>query len=233
MNLKIKIGRWIGRKLIWLESLAQFERIGMYEKFYREEFFYNCMRFFAVNHVEGDYLEFGVGGGSSLILAHKFKHIHGLDMHLYGFDSFEGQPKPEGIDVHPTFPEGLSAVSIEGVVKTLKQSGIDQSEYTLVPGFYNESLTQAKLKELGLKKAALVYLDCALYEASVPVLRFVLPLLQTGTVLSFNNWYTFNGDPERGEQLAVKQFLQQNPEIKLSDYLNFGWDGKSFIVKKD
>ena len=189
------------------------------------------MRFFAVNHIEGDYLEFGVGGGSSLILAHKFKHIHGLDMHLYGFDSFEGQPKPEGIDVHPTFPEGLSAVSIEDVVKILKESGIINQNTLLCQASTMNLLHQAKLKELGIKKAALVYLDCALYESSVPVLRFVLPLLQTGTVLSFNNWYTFNGDPERGEQLALKQFLQQNPEIRLNDYLNFGWDGKSFIVK--
>jgi len=40
------------------------------------------------------------------------------------------------------------------------------------------------------------------------------------------------GDPERGEQLALKEFLQKHPEIELVEYLTFGWHGKSFIVKR-
>jgi len=191
------------------------------------------MRFLAFNHVEGDYLEFGVWGGITFTFAHKHSRKHGLTMHLYGFDSFKGLPKPEGIDVHPQWAEGAMTVSMEDFEKLLKQRGILQSEYTLVPGYYTESLTPTKLDELKLTKAALVYIDCDLYESTVPVLRFVLPLLQTGTVIAFDDWYSFNGDPDRGGQLALKEFLQQNSEIRLNDYLNFGWHGKSFIVKKD
>jgi len=191
------------------------------------------MRFLAFNHVEGDYLEFGVWGGITFTFAHKHSRKHGLTMHLYGFDSFKGLPKPEGIDVHPQWAEGAMTVSMENFEKLLKLRGIRQSEYTLVPGYYTESLTPTKLDELKLTKAALVYIDCDLYESTVPVLRFVLPLLQTGTVIAFDDWYSFNGDPDRGGQLALKEFLQQNSEIRLNDYLNFGWHGKSFIVKKD
>jgi hypothetical protein len=191
------------------------------------------MRFLAFNHIEGDYLEFGVFGGTTFLLAHKHSRKQGLAMHLYGFDSFKGLPKPEGVDVHPQWAEGEMAVGIEDFAKFIELSGICKSEYTLVPGFYSESLTATKLDELKLKKAALVYVDCDLYESTVPVLRFVLPLLQTGTVIAFDDWYTFNGDPERGGQLALKEFLQQNSDIKLNDYLSFGWHGKSFIVKKD
>jgi hypothetical protein len=234
MNRQRKIAHWIARKLILLESLSQFEQaVSSYEKFYREEFFFHCLNFLAFNSVEGDYLEFGVWGGTTFVLAHKHSRRNRLAMHLYGFDSFKGLPKPEGIDVHPQWVEGEMAVNMDDFAKTLELSGIRQSEYTLVPGFYSESLTATKLHELGLKKAAFVYIDCDLYESTVPVLRFVLPLLQTGTAIAFDDWYTFNGDPERGEQLAAKEFLQQNPEIRLNDYLTFGWHGKSFIVKRD
>lgn len=190
------------------------------------------MRLLAFNHVKGDYLEFGVCGGNTFILAHRQSRMHGLAMHLYGFDSFKGLPKPEGVDVHPQWAEGCFAVNIEKCIKNLESSGMRQSEYTLVSGFYSESLTATKLDELELKKAAFVFVDCDLYESTVPVLRFVLPLLHTGTIIAFDDWYALNCDPERGEQLALKQFLQHNPEIRLNDYLNFGWHGKSFVVKK-
>ena len=224
---------WITRNLFLVQSSHQFEHENyLYEKLYREEFFYKCMRFLAFNNIGGDYLEFGVCWGITFALAHKHSRKQGLFMHLYGFDSFRGLPKPKGIDVHPQWAEGAMRVDRDYFAEILESSGIQQSEYTLVPGFYNESLTATKLEELKLKKAALVYIDCDLYESTVPVLRFVLPLLQTGTVIAFDDWYSFNGDPDRGGQLALKEFLQQNSQIELNDYLSFGWHGRSFIVKK-
>ena len=65
----------------------------------------------------------------------------------------------------------------------------------------------------------------------MPVLNYILPILQTGTILAFDDYFCFNGDPERGGQLALKEFLNRNPQIKIADYLNIGWGGKSFIVK--
>ena len=35
---------------------------------------------------------------------------------------------------------------------------------------------------------------------------------------------------ERGEQLAIREFLRMHRDVRLVDYLNFGWHGKSFIV---
>jgi O-methyltransferase len=100
-----------------------------------------------------------------------------------------------------------------------------------VQGFYNESLKTNLPNKLGIKKASLVYVDCDLYESTVPVLNYILPVLQTGTIIAFDDYYCFNGDPERGGQLALREFLQRNPNLKMTDYLNIGWGGKSFIVK--
>ena len=217
----------------WLEEEHRHELdIFFYEKLYREEFFAKAMRFLSFNKIKGDYLEFGCHGGMTFGLAHKHKHLAGLDLKLYGFDSFQGLPKPKGVDVHAQWKEGMFMMGMDDFAKKLKSLGIKEKEYTLVPGFYDESLKVDLPSKIGLKNAAFVYIDCDLYESTVPVLNFVLPILQTGTIVAFDDFYCFSGDPERGGQLALKEFLQKNPEIKMIDYLNFGWHGKSFIVKK-
>jgi len=213
--------------------LHMLEQASLNATFYKEEFYWKCMKFIAVNRIEGDYLEFGIGEGTTFSLAYKHSRLQALKMHLYGFDSFMGLPKPESVDVHPQCREGDYREAIEDFKKLLRSLHIRESEYTLVPGFYDESLTDATLRKLNLKKAAIVFIDCDLYKSTVPVLRFVSPLLQTGTIIAFDDWFTFNGDPERGEQLALKEFLEQNPKIRLTPYLGFGWHGRSFIVKKD
>lgn len=207
-------------------------RAAYHERLHREEFFFKCTRFLWANKIQGDYLEFGCYGGITFRLAHKYAQSNKLKMHLYAFDSFEGLPPPEGIDDHPQWKKGVMSFGIERFKRILKSAGAKESEYTLIPGFYSDSLPGLSLEKLNLKSAALVYIDCDLYESTVPVLDFILPLLQTGTVIAFDDFYCFNGDPDRGEQLASREFLQRNPQIDLVDYLNFGWHGKSFIVKK-
>jgi O-methyltransferase len=224
---------WLADKLVKVENAGRYEsNRWLYEKEEREEFFYKAMQFLKFNQIQGDYLEFGLAGGCTFMLAHKHNNLHGLGMHLYGFDSFKGLPKPEGIDVHPQWSEGDMAFPIDCFRRKLTKYGIGESDYTLVSGFYSDSLTDATRKKLGLNKAALVYVDCDLHKSTASVLRFVLHILQNGTVIAFDDWFAFNGDPERGQQLALQEFLNENPNITMVDFLGFGWHGKSFIIKK-
>jgi hypothetical protein len=242
-GVKAKIGRVISKSprlsnlLSWSLSFTTEDgrkkrRARYYEKLHREEFMYKCTRFFFANMIQGDYLEFGCCGGMTFRLASKYAHFHKLNMHLYAFDSFEGLPAPKGIDDHPQWEKGAMSIGIEKFKRILKSAGVKESEYTLIPGYYSDSLPHLLLDKLNLKIAALIYVDCDLYESTVTVLDFVLPLLQTGTIIAFDDFYCFNGDPDRGEQLAWREFLQRNPEIEPVSYLNFGWHGKSFIIKK-
>jgi len=198
----------------------------------REEFFLKCMRFIAWNQIEGDYLEFGCCTGVTFRLAHKYSRLEDLDMHLYAFDSFAGMPEPKGVDVEPQWSAGWFHQTIQDFENKLRSAGIKQSEYTLVPGYYSKSLNEDTREKLEVKKAALILVDCDYYESTVPVLDFILPYLQTGTVIAIDDFYLFKGDPDRGEQRALREFLQQHPEIELVEYLNFGWHDKSYIVKK-
>jgi len=202
-----------------------------YEKKYREEFFAKSMRFLQFNHLRGDYLEFGCYGGGTFGLAHKHKHLTKLKMKLYGFDSFRGLPKPTGIDIHDQWKEGDFAIGISEFEEKLRTLGIEPNEYKLIPGFYDVSLKNNPPNKIGITTAAFVYIDCDLYESTIPVLTYLASVLQTGTIVAFDDFYCFNGDPERGGQRALKEFLQSNPHIKFNSFLNIGWHGKSFIVK--
>jgi O-methyltransferase len=228
-----KITHWYLSLTSWMEEEQRNELDPQfYEKLHREEFFAKTASFLAFNHVKGDYLEFGCHGGVTFGLAHKYKHIAKLSFKLYGFDSFKGLPKPQGIDVHSQWKEGGFAMSMSKFKNMLKEMGIDETEYVLVPGFYDESLKSNPPSKIGFKNAAFVYIDCDLYESTVPVLNYILPVLQTGSVVAFDDFYCFNGDPDRGGQLALKEFLLRNPDIMMVDYSNIGWHGKAFIVKK-
>lgn len=37
-------------------------------------------------------------------------------------------------------------------------------------------------------------------------------------------------EPDRGEQRAFAEFLERNTRFSVTEFRNFGWHGKSFIV---
>jgi hypothetical protein len=181
----------------------------------------------------GDYLEFGSHQGRTFRMAweHHRRHFDGK-AHFWLFDSFEGLPEPEGIDRHPVWHAGRLAMSVEDLHRLAGQAGIPRSAYTAVKGFYSDTLTPelaARMQSDGVK-AAIVFVDCDLYASTVDVLEFITPLLQQGTIVCFDDWFHYDARPDRGEQLATREWLDRHPEIELVDYHLFGWHGKSFVV---
>ena len=159
-------------------------------------------------------------------------HFRGR-MHSWLFDSFRGLPELAPIDEHPMWKAGALCTPRDEFIRIAEGAGIPPHAYTLIEGYYGQTLTAALSLDLSSKtKAALVYVDCDLYESTQKVLEFVYPLLQPGTIICFDDYYCFNGSPERGEQLAIREFLTAHGDIQLVDYVNFGWHGKSFIVHR-
>jgi hypothetical protein len=76
-------------------------------------------------------------------------------------------------------------------------------------------------KTLGIKQAAVVWIDCDLYESTVPALNFITDFVQTGTIICFDDFYCFRGDPNRGESKAFKEWLLRNPKITAIEYRKF------------
>ncbi|MCG2718374.1 MAG: methyltransferase, partial [Nanoarchaeota archaeon] len=74
---------------------------------------------------------------------------------------------------------------------------------------------------------------CDLYESTVLVLDFITEYIQDGTIIIFDDWFSFRGNPNRGEQKAFKEWLKKNPSIKTTEFYRFGWHGNSFITHRD
>jgi hypothetical protein len=55
---------------------------------------------------------------------------------------------------------------------------------------------------------------CDLYASTVPVLRFIRPMLTSGTILLLDNYDCFNASDERAKTGAEREFLGSEPGIR-------------------
>ncbi len=120
---------------------------------------------------EGDILEFGVYRGESLL----YFAERCPERRVYGFDSFEGLPEDWW---------GRS----KGFFKT-KPPLIDRPNLKLVKGLFHESLPNFLAEWSG--RAALVHIDCVLYESTLACLLPILSRCQVGTVVIFDEYYNY------------------------------------------
>lgn len=181
----------------------------------------------------GDYLEFGVYDGWSLTAAYHLAKKHGLsDMRFLGFDSFDGLPAMNDVDSYPfqQFTEGQLRCDQATVQRNLRRSGVDLSQVRLVKGWYRDTLTAESREQLELKQAAVVWIDCDLYESTTQALDFVAPALQDGTILVMDDWFLFRAHPERGERRAFTEWLERHPGIQVTPFAKSGWHETSFVV---
>ena len=186
-----------------------------------------------VNQVCGDYLEFGVFRGDRLIQAYETatfiaKQIRqakdpylikastkALDeMRFIGFDSFEGLPKANAIDVAPGqeawIGEGGFAAGLDEVKALMPKKGLESGKIQFVPGWFDRTCTPETKQKLGIKAASVVYIDCDYYESAVPCLEFITDLLVDGSIVIFDDWFIFRGRRDRGEQRAFREWKERH-----------------------
>ena len=210
---------------------------------------YKAAHLLASQRLEGDYLEFGVYQGYSFIRAYQtlryvFKRVatdaHSPErfalweqMRYFAFDSFQGLPELHGIDSGSReFAPGHYACSEAHFRRNVAAAGLPPGKVITVPGWYDETCTPDTLQRLGLARAAIIHIDCDLYESARTVLRFVTPLLQEGTVLIFDDWYNFAGNPALGEQRAFAEWKAGLPGWAFTEYQKEGPVRNSFIANK-
>mgnify|MGYP003599663138 CR=1 FL=1 len=215
-------------------------------------------RFTACEVVEGDYLEFGVFQGASLIASFKalenafesrIAQSEGFDkqvnknrskiwnqMHFFGFDSFEGLPELEANDVGTSdFKKGMYACDKEIVQDNITNAGVPSSRITLIKGWFSDTCTFETAKKYSISKASIIWIDGDLYSSTRDVLFFVEGFLQDGTILIFDDWFSYKGNPSMGEQRAFYEWIE-TPFIKdnyyFHEYQRESWKRISFIVNK-
>ncbi len=165
-----------------------------------------------------------------MVEAYRLSQRCGHQTRFYAFDSFEGLPSTS--ETGEKFHGGQYACSQEEFLLRLKKAGVDTSRVTCIKGFFDQSLTRDLQNEMAGHKVAIVWVDCDLYESTVPVLDFIVPFLQTGTIVCFDDWFSYGGDPMKGEIRATREWLEKTPHIQLTHYRDFGISGRSFIVQR-
>lgn len=209
----------------------------------------------AAEKVEGDYIEFGVYSGGSFIEAfNTLKHAFGPHQKIHGertkkdedemkriwdkmrfiaFDSFQGLPQLDGIDKEAhDFEKGKYSCSEEIFRKNIKNRGVSLNKVIVVPGLFNDTCTKDTIEKYNIKKVAIVHIDCDLYSSTKIALEFIKPLITDGTIIIFDDWFCFRGNPNLGEQRAFFEWKESMPDWIFSEYQKAGPWTNSFIANK-
>lgn len=111
-----------------------------------------------------------------------------------------------------------------------KFNGMAPSDYEVIPGFYNESLPKLGLEE-GPRSIAIAYVDCDLYASTKSVLEFILPRIQHGTIIAFDDYFCCSATKPSGERRAMLEYFPSDARWALLPYINYGWHGASFMIE--
>ena len=197
----------------WVRSYFAFQ---MGEK---EDCFKSIAYFCHVNRpMRGYYFEFGCHGANTMRMAWKHGR-HLFDWHYVAFDSFEGFPEVADIDKQEIWARGKCATGEQEFRRIVRAAGMPDDRLTTIKGFYDASLTPELKSRLLPTKAVVCYIDCDLYLSTVPVLDFIVDFLQIGTIVVFDDWNCFWGDPERGERKAWAEFLAKHPHLRFAPFV--------------
>jgi O-methyltransferase len=232
MTVRSRVGRMLG-------VLPYFRRRQAAQRWVEEDYtpfaraerrriFMSIARFAHINRpIDGYYFEFGSHEGNTMRMAwDAFQHLFGWT--FVAFDSFQGLPPMESHDRSDIFRAGNLATSEQRFVQIVTGHGMPRERLMTIPGFYDDTLTDDLRRRLLPKKAAVIYVDCDLYKSTVPVLRFIVPFLQKGTIVVFDDWNCYHGDPALGERRAWSEFRNVHPELKFEPFVSTG-EAQAFI----
>jgi len=220
-----ELGSW-GKddEIAYNQSLRQMEKYRMFVRAYD---------FLTENRVSGDYYEFGCHRCRTFRMSLTEARRHNLsDMKFHAFDSFQGLPDVETNPSQDTWKKGVLATSEDKFMGLIQEHGIYVDNVKTIKGFYNESLTPELQREYVANgtKAALVTIDCDLYESAVPVFDFIEPLLQEGTLIYMDDLFCgYKGSPCEGVAKAFLEF-QQRSAFKFLPHMEVGWWGRTYIT---
>ncbi len=177
----------------------------------------------------GDYLEFGVYQGNSMLCSHRA--LENLDLEgvrMFGFDSFEGLPDVE--EIGEIWSAGQFRSDIEITRERMTEGGIDWDRTKLVKGFFSDTLNQDCRDAHAIEKASLIMIDSDLYSSAKEALEFCGPLIRDEAVIFFDDW--LSTDKIHGEQLAFQEFLEANPELRAVDFGSYHEQSRAFRIQR-
>jgi len=163
----------------------------------------------------GDYLEFGVCHGTSMLCMHRALEDAGVDgVRLFGFDSFEGLPEVAAVDDEGLWPPGSFDSDLQYTRQILTNEGIDWGRTFLVKGWFEDTLNEALVAKHGIEKTGLIMVDSDIYTSAKEALDFCAPLIKDQSIVFFDDWHSGGlADRNLGEKKAFDEFLAEHPAL--------------------
>lgn len=192
------------------------------------DFYRNTFDFLTDNRIRGDYMEFGCHRARTFRMALTEARKHNLDdMRFWAFDSFEGLPPletPSSVEIWKT---GALKTDAREFGEMITRHGIYVDRVHAIKGFYADTLPNRRHDGA---RAALITVDCDLYESAIPVFDFIAAYLQEGTVIYLDDLFAgFKGSPRKGVARAFYEY-QCRTKWRFEPHLNVGWGGRSYIA---
>ena len=186
-----------------------------------------------VEHLEGDYLEFGVFTGSSLThsirCSRKMEKIYpGIcNSRFFGYDSFEGFGELDQNDEHPFYTDDNFVTSYTSVHKRVKAAA-GAYDFTLIKGFFSDTLKDGAMAH-GITKSRVIFIDSDTYSSSKEALTYALPTVQRGTYIILDDFFSYKGDRRKGVVRAFDEFVL-DAEATVRKVMDYGMGGAVFVI---
>lgn len=194
----------------------------------------NLLRANSIN-VFGDYLEFGVYNGTSMICMHEALLATGLEgVRLIGFDSFKGLP-PEAADDDggDVWQSGQFGCPQDVTLQRLGRAGVPMRSVSLVPGWFKDTLTEQRRAELN-PSPWIVMIDCDTYTSAHLALEYLWPIMSNPCVLFFDDWRLNDLDIKgMGELRAFSEFIKKYSIYRVIDLGEYSRKSKVYLVYKE
>ena len=194
--------------------------------------------FIYASRIEGDIYEFGTYNGYTarhLALA-MTANDRSAATRLHLFDTFTGFPELTSAIDRTSYEVqagwdagGCAAVpgAAERIRKMLSML-LPPERFTINVGTFADTLTAATAH----RPAALIHVDCDLYESTKIVLDRMLDFgtIQDGTVLVFDDFNCARANPEFGERRAMHETFDAHPRFSCEPWFPYGWHGQVCVV---
>jgi O-methyltransferase len=178
----------------------------------------------------GDYLEFGVFQGTSMICMYEVLKEMNLDhVRLFGFDSFEGMPDVASTDDDGHWQPGQFAAPYELTKERLSAAGVPENRAVLIKGWFSDTLSDETIARYGIVNPGVIMIDADIYTSSKQALDYCAPLIQYEAVLFMDDWYANEGrlvQRNMGQPRALKEFLAENPHFQTTDLGRYSFFGR-------
>tara|TARA_B100000900_G_C20389511_1_gene637977 strand:+ start:124 stop:762 length:639 start_codon:yes stop_codon:yes gene_type:complete len=165
-----------GRILSFLVTLFKPVSIHNYLKFQK---IYNIWANIKMDEVSGDYLEFGILKGKSLLHSYRcYKKLDLSEKNFYGFDSFQGFPTEN----HNFFTNNNFISNSKKVRKTFKKI----KNIHIVEGFFEDTLRQRNVEDI--EQISFVFIDCDIYESALSIFPYIKKRVNPGSFIMIDDF---------------------------------------------